>query len=133
MNTTDKPNAAAAALATLATLASAFPVFRACQPLAIGIHKALRQRLPDLPDADLRQALRRHTTATKYLKAVANGTTRFDLDGNPAGEISAEHRQDALSALKERFRKAAERQREEQQARERQEKLQQLAAKFGRK
>jgi ProP effector len=137
MNETKKPNPAADALATLA---ASFPVFRDGQPLAIGIHKVLKQRLPDLKDADLRLALRRHVSSTKYLKAVANGSSRFDLDGNPAGEITAEHRNDALASLKERFRKAAERKREEQQEKERQEKekerldkLHKLAEKFGRK
>lgn len=137
MNDTKKPNPAAD---VLAALASSFPVFQSGQPLAIGIHKALKLRLPDLKDADLRLALRRHVSSTKYLKAVANGSQRFDLDGNPAGEITAEHRNDALASLKERFRKAAERKRAEQQEKERQEreqahqqKLQKLAEKFSRK
>jgi len=134
-NATDMnvPAAPHPAGATLALLLATFPVFRDGQPLAIGIHKTLRQRLPELKDADLRLALRRHVSSTKYLKAIANGDRRYDLDGQPAGEISAEHKQEALDALKERFRKAAERQRETEQEKQHQAKLQQLADKFNRR
>lgn len=120
------------AVAPLAVLTATFAVFRDVQPLAIGIHKTIKQHLPDLKDADLRLALRRHVSSTKYLKAVANGSQRFDLEGQPAGEITAEHKQDALNSLKERFRKAAERQREAEEEKQRQAKLQQLTEKFSR-
>lgn len=129
---TDSPTPHPAA-ALLATLAATYPVFRECQPLAIGIHKALRQRMPEVADTQLRLALRRHVTSTKYLKAVANGTQRYDLDGQPAGEIAPAHREDALASLKERFRKSAERKREAAQELERQAKLQKLAEKFSRR
>ncbi|MDX9994452.1 MAG: ProQ/FinO family protein [Rhodocyclaceae bacterium] len=116
----------------LATLASSFAVFRAGQPLAIGIHKAIRERLPDIGEAALRASLKAYTASTKYLKAIANSQQRFDLDGQPAGEVTAEQRQQAQDTLKERFRKAAERKQAEQAAKERQEKLQKLAEKFAR-
>lgn len=114
----------------LATLMSSFAVFRDGQPLAIGIHKAIKERLPDIGENSLRMTLKVYTASTKYLKAVANGQQRFDLDGNPAGEVTAEQRQLALETIKERFRKAAERKKAEQEAGERQEKLQKLANKF---
>ena len=114
----------------LATLTASFAVFRDGLPLAIGIHKAIKARLPDVSEAALRMTLKRHTASTKYLKAVANGQQRFDLDGHPAGDITAEQRDLALATIKERFRKAAELKRNEQASRERQEKLQQLADKF---
>jgi len=117
----------------LDTLASSFAVFRDGQPLAIGIHKTIRERLPDIGDGALRNALKNYTASTKYLKAVANGRERFDLDGNPAGEITPEQRDQALAALKERFRKAAEQKRALQAEQERQEKLRKLAEKFGRR
>jgi len=116
----------------LETLLATFPVFRDGQPLAIGIHKAIRQRLPEIGEGALRVALKGYTASTKYLKAIANGNQRFDLDGTLAGEITAEQRQQALETLKDRFRKAAERKKGEQEARERQEKLQKLAEKFSR-
>ena len=117
----------------LATLTSTFAAFREGLPLAIGIHKAIKARLPDLGDGALRSTLKGYTASSKYLKAVANGKQRFDLDGQPAGEITPEQHAQALATLKERFRKAAEQKRAEQTARERQEKLQQLAEKFNRR
>lgn len=114
----------------LETLINTFPVFRDGQPLAIGIHKAIKVRLPDINEGSLRIALKGYTASTKYLKAIANGKQRFDLDGNPGGEITTEQRQQAMETIKERFRKAAERKKVEQEAKERQEKLQKLAEKF---
>ncbi len=118
-------------------LSAAFPVFANAQPLAIGVHKAIKERLPEIDAAKLRLALRLHTASTRYLKALANSDTRFDLDGNPAGDITAEQKQQALDGLKERFRKVAERKRAEQQQKDelekqakQQAKLQQLAEKF---
>ena len=55
---------------------------------------------------------------------------RFDLDGNPMGEITAEQRLQSTEELKERFRKGTERKIAEQQEKERQEKLLKLAEKF---
>jgi ProP effector len=124
------PNARRQPRSALATLIDTFPVFRDGLPLAIGIHKIIKARLPDIGEGSLRVALKGYTASTKYLKAIANGKQRFDLDGNPAGEITTEQRQQALEALKERFRKAAERKKAEQDAQERQGKLQKLAEKF---
>jgi ProP effector len=114
----------------LVSLTSTFPVFRDCQPLSIGIHKAIKERLPDIGEGSLRMALKGYTASTKYLKAIANCNQRFDLDGNLAGEVTAEQRQQALATIKDRFRKAAERKKAEQESKERQAKLQQLAEKF---
>jgi len=114
----------------LETLATSFPVFRDCQPLAIGIHKAIKARLPEISESQLRFALKSYTASTKYLKSLAKCETRFDLDGNPVGAITPEQRLQAETAIKERFRKAAERKQAEQQEMERQEKLKKLAEKF---
>lgn len=119
--------------AVLQGFVETYKVFGECLPLAIGIHKAIKQRQPEIGEGALRMALKQHTGSTKYLKAIANGTQRFDLDGNPAGEITGEQKQQALDTIKERFRKVAERKREEQQHQERQQKLQQLAEKFNRR
>lgn len=117
----------------LETLSANFPAFRNVQPLAIGIHKAIKARLPDIADAELRNALRVHTASTRYLKALANAKQRVDLEGNPGDEITAEQRKQAQETLKERFRKTAERKKTEQEAREREAKLQQLVDKFSRR
>lgn len=125
----------------LETLSANFAVFRDHQPLALGIHKALKEKMPELEAAPLRVAMRIHTASTRYLKALAIGQQRFDLDGNPAGDVTAEQREVASEALKERFKKATERRKADEKAKKdalreqeaeakRQEKLSQLAAKF---
>lgn len=43
------------------------------------------------------------------LKVLSHGDTRFDLDGSPVGEVTAEQRQQASDTLRERFKKKAQR------------------------
>jgi ProP effector len=114
----------------LTTLTTTFKTFGECQPLAIGIHKAIKERLTCVDPEQLRVALRIHTASTRYLKALSQSKFRFDLDGMPLGEVTAEQRQQALDTLRDRFRKKAEQHKAEQLAKQQQEKLQQLAAKF---
>ena len=99
----------------LGQLAALFPIIAKAEPLAIGIDKSLFERVPDLPRKHLRTALRTHTASTRYLKAVVRSPHRFDLDGQPAGEISEEQRMHAKALLDERFAKMAT-QRKEQEA-----------------
>lgn len=117
---------------SLATLKERFPVFRDYRPLAIGIHKAIRAMLPEVDAGQLKLAMRRHVGSTRYLKSISQGGSRFDLEGNPAGEVTGEQRQQATDELRGRFKNAAERKRAEAQAKEQQEKLLKLAEKFGR-
>lgn len=121
----------------LQTLEQSFPIFREANPLAIGTHKAILVRLPNLEDKQVRVALRIHTSSTRYLKAIANGTSRFDLDGNASGEITSEQKELAIETIKARLKQGADRcraqqdtERQEQAAAQRQAKLEQLAAKF---
>ena len=114
----------------LATLSAAFKTFRDCQPLAIGIHRAIKARLPDMNTQELKVALRMHTTSTRYLKVMSQADTRFDLDGAPAGEVTAEQRQQVLDTLRDRFRKKAEHHKADLLAKHQQEKLRLLAEKF---
>ena len=128
----------------LDTLGANFAVFRECRPLALGIHKAIIARMPELDAAQLRLALRMHTASTRYLKALQAAGERFDLDGEATGEVTAEQREVAATTLRERFRKQAEQRKAEQEAarvaqeaaraeQRRLEKLSQLTEKFGRK
>lgn len=118
-----------------------YAVFRDALPLAIGIHKEVLKALPEIDGGKVRLALRRHVGSTRYLKAVANGDDRYGLDGQPAGKITEEQKKQAVDALRERFKKGADRRRAELQAqqekeraaareKQRQEKLLQLASKF---
>jgi ProP effector len=130
---------AQSARALLKEFQEKFEVFRDSMPLAIGIDKQLLARLPELDRKVLRIALGMHTNSSRYLRRMAKATTRVDLDGNTADEITEAHRTHAAEMLKERAKKEAEQrkvQREaaeaEEAARKRNEKLNQLAAKFSR-
>ncbi len=123
--------------ALLTRLYAEFPVFRDYRPLAIGIHKSLMERIPELDKGQVRTALHAHTAMTRYLKVIVAGAPRFDLDGNVSGEVTAEQQALAVATLRERFKKGAERrkaeleaQQREEEARLRQEKLEKLAQKF---
>ena len=91
--------------AVLISLRSMFPVFQECRPLAIGIHKAVLERIPGINPQQLRLAMRMHTASARYLKALTNGEIRFDLDGNAAGAVTPEQKEQALDTLRERFRR----------------------------
>jgi ProP effector len=116
--------------ATLEALISNYAVFREHRPLALGIHKVLMERSPDLSKEQIRKALMFHTASTRYLKALAQSEVRFDLDGNQDGEVTSEQREVAAKQLQERFRKAAERRKAEEAAKKHQDKLLKLAEKF---
>lgn len=126
--------------ALLAQLQAEFPVFRDCKPLAIGIHKQLLERRPDLDKNKVRVALHGHTASSRYLKALTEGAPRLDLDGQPSGEVTAEQQDVAVKTLRERIRLVKERQKaeearrkDEEEAAMRQAKLRQLAEKFGKR
>lgn len=123
--------------ALLKDLQTRFDVFRNFSPLAIGIDKQVFALLPEVSKKSLRLAMRSHTISTRYLKEMEKGTVRLNLDGTPAGEVTDENRQHAAEQLRERFKKQAEqRKAAEAQAKaeqRRQEKLNQLTEKFGRK
>lgn len=74
------------------------------KPIKLRIHADIHQRAPGVfTKKSLSVFLQRHTTATAYLRAlVAEGATRIDLDGQPAGEIAAEHRDAARVELERR-------------------------------
>ena len=120
----------------LKELQETFPVFRDALPLAIGIDKQLLARLPGLDRKALRSALGMHTHSLRYLKSMEKASIRFDLDGQPADQILATHRNHASELIKERLRKQAELRKAQREAetlaRERIEKLDQLVEKFGR-
>lgn len=133
----ETPGPVQAARALLKDFQEKFAVFRDCLPLAIGIDKQLLARSPDLDRKVLRMALRFHTNSVRYLKAMEKATVRFDLDGNPADEVTEAHRSHAAETIRERFKKDAEQRKAQREAEaaenRRAEKLGQLAAKFSRR
>lgn len=74
------------------------------KPIKLRIQPDIHQRAPGVFTKQALSAfLQRHTTRTAYLKAlVAEGATRIDLDGQPAGDIAAEHRDAAGVELERR-------------------------------
>lgn len=121
-------------------LSQQFQVFREGRPLALGVHKAILEKMPEVDPAKLRVALRAYTASTRYLKALSVGRERFDLDNQPAGEVTEEQRALAIKVLRERFEKSVERKKAEASAEaerklkeaqeQRQIKLTQLASRF---
>ncbi|MEO5696646.1 MAG: ProQ/FinO family protein, partial [Burkholderiaceae bacterium] len=73
------------------------------KPLKLRIQLDIQQRAPGkFSKQALSAFFRRHTGSTSYLIAVSKATHRIDLDGQPAGELSDEHRQVALAELARR-------------------------------
>ena len=88
------------------------------KPLKLRIQADIQARAPGVfAKAALSAFLRRHTGRTGYLIALTRAPQRFDLDGAPAGEISAEHRQAALDELARRRALQANREAAEQEQR----------------
>ncbi len=146
-STEDKAAASAApaapapsARSLLKQLQQQFPPFRDCLPLSIGIDKQILAQLPDIDRKLMRAALGIHTGSQRYLRTMEKATVRYNLDGSAGAEVTDVHRKHAKDTLLERFRKEAERKKAEREAQaaeeatqRRQEKLEQLTAKFSRK
>lgn len=73
------------------------------RPLAIGIHELLEKKFPDRTPDQVRRAIAqwRYPRLGAYLRVVSRGGPRFDLDGNPSGEVSASEQENARERLKE--------------------------------
>lgn len=100
-----------------------FAVFREAKPLAIGIHKEIMKAVPGLDAGKMRTAMRRHTGTTRYLRAIATGSERHDLNGAVVGTISEEQKKQAGDALRERFKKGADQRRAEKQVQQEKERV----------
>lgn len=103
---------------TARRLAERFPALFgvAAQPLKLRIQNDIQERAPgEFSKQALSAFFRRHTHSTAYLQAVAKGTQRFDLDGQPAGELSEEHRQLAVDELARRKARHQERRQQERE------------------
>jgi len=86
------------------------------KPVKLRVQADIQERAPGkFSKAQLSAFLRRHTGSTGYLIALTQAKTRFDLDGNPAGEISEEHLNAAKEELARRKGLQQERQQQDQQ------------------
>nr|WP_199068787.1 ProQ/FINO family protein [Chromobacterium sp. ASV5] len=74
---------------------SKFDVFRQFRPLALGIHESLIAALSQFDPALISRVVANHCRKPRYIKALARGGKRFDLNGKPQGEVSAEEKKAA--------------------------------------
>ena len=67
-----------------------YDVFKRFKPLAVGIDQDLVAALPQYDPALIARVLANHCRRPRYLKALARGGKRFDLNNRFKGEVSAE-------------------------------------------
>lgn len=72
------------------------------RPLKVGIHHDLAAREPWSTKL-IRRALAGYVNRPRYVKALKEGATRIDLDGNPAGTVDAT----AAQTAQEKYRRKA--------------------------
>lgn len=73
------------------------------KPVKLRIQADIQERAPGkFTKTQLSAFLRRYTGGTGYLIALTQAKTRFDLDGQPAGEITEEHLKAAQEELARR-------------------------------
>jgi ProP effector len=93
--------------ATLRRLAEWFPQTFVAEkhlphrPLKVGIDRDVLARCPDLDRRERSTVLRYYTSRVMYLQSLVAGAVRVDLDGNPAGEVSATDAEQAAARLAE--------------------------------
>ena len=90
---------------TAAELRKRFPGLfgHGAKPLKLRIQADIPERAPGVFTKQALSAfLRRHTGSTSYLMALSKARERFDLDGAPAAELAAEHRDAAIAELARR-------------------------------
>ena len=93
----------AACAAKLKELFPALFVGGGVKPLKLRVQADIQERAPGVfTKAQLSAFLRRHTGSTSYLMAITKARTRFDLDGQPAGDLLDEHRAAAVEELARR-------------------------------
>ena len=91
------------------------------RPVKLKIQADIQQQAPgQFTKQALSAFFRRYTSTTAYLIALTKAPHRFDLDGQPAGEISEEHRKIASDELaRRRANQRARREQEDEQRRQR--------------
>ena len=98
----------AAALDLIGVLADGFPACFAVnpsyrQPLKLGIHVDILAQLNDaIAPSDLSAALRIYVSNSTYLKALVAGADRIDLNGMPAGTVTADQADIAKAQYEQR-------------------------------
>lgn len=99
----------------IAKLAEKFPLAfhvyeRRRKPLAIGIHKAIKEQCPELTEVEIKQRLRYYCNNGFYLKACCVvGANRIDLAGQVVGQVTEDEAENSRRRLawKQAKRRAA--------------------------
>lgn len=73
-----------------------YDVFKRFKPLSVGIENDLIQALDQFSPELIKRVLANHCRRPKYIKSVARGGKRFNLDNRFQGEVSEEERLHAL-------------------------------------
>jgi sRNA-binding protein len=103
----------AASNALTAELVARYPAFAAVLPLTVG---AKNQMLAaGFDPVMLRKAVYKHVMSTAYLRKLAKGGKRYNLDGTEAEDIDPEQAEKANVTLTERIRKTIEEMRQKKQ------------------
>jgi len=69
------------------------------KPLKIGIRHDLVALCPDLKKGEIGRALQDYTRGPTYLRAMTAGAFRVDLEGQPAGAVTAAEAETAAKML----------------------------------
>ncbi|MCX8744632.1 osmoprotectant transport activator ProQ [Snodgrassella sp. B3882] len=85
-----------------------YDVFKYFKPLAIGIDQDLIAALPQYDAALIARVLANHCRRPRYIKSLARGGKRFDLNNRFKGEVSAEEKAIAQQHPSMQTAKAAE-------------------------
>ncbi|MFD2450359.1 ProQ/FINO family protein [Ideonella paludis] len=94
------------------------------KPLKLKIQADIQERAPGVfTKAALSAFFRRFTGSTSYLIALTRARQRFDLDGQPAGELAQEHRDAAEQELARRRNITQERRAAEEEQRQQRQRL----------
>ncbi|OSI12474.1 ProQ/FINO family protein [Neisseria canis] len=86
-----------------------YDVFKKFKPLAVGIDQDLIAVMPQYDPALIARVLANHCRRPRYLKALAKGGKRFDLNNRFKGEVTPEEQQIAAQnpAVKESLERLA--------------------------
>ncbi|MDO4640795.1 MAG: ProQ/FINO family protein [Neisseria sp.] len=86
-----------------------YDVFKRFKPLAVGIDQDLAAAMPQYDPSLIARVLANHCRRPRYLKALAKGGKRFDLNNRFKGEVTPEEQQIAAQnpAVKESLERLA--------------------------
>jgi sRNA-binding protein len=76
-------------------------------PLAVGIHKQIRDAMPDWANHDVFWFMRKWTERWRYLEALQAGAWRVDLEGKPVHQVAQKDQAHAQLILEKRAKKRA--------------------------